>query len=368
MIVLFFSRVLSLFRRVKERIVTALLIFFHRMDFVSRRKHKPIRTFTFVTDSEARPHRLIVICVAVLFVVAFSVGAVSIIRFYSDYSQSKRISAELRADYYSYSEFSEQSTIPSTTPSTTASATHHITEAVQNTPEPIKPESQPTVTPALCLSPVNYPDNYYANVRSRFQKIKRENADIIGWLTIKDLLDEAVVQRDNDYYLRRDYKGYHNSNGAIFLDEHCNLMTRPYTLILYGHNMKTGAMFGTLRNFENITYYKNNPFITFDTAYEDGRFVIVGVASVSTVEGDSQYVDLSALNSLVISQRSNTLKTLMRQSVFRPSINVQTSDQLLLLVTCNGKATDRRIVFARRIRSDETEDELMKLAKRAEKW
>lgn len=59
-------------------------------------------------------------------------------------------------------------------------------------------------------------------------------------------------------------------NGAIFLDESCDLSTRPYTLMLYGHNMKSGAMFGNLRNYENLTYYKNNPFIKFDTAYEDG--------------------------------------------------------------------------------------------------
>ena len=31
------------------------------------------------------------------------------------------------------------------------------------------------------------------------------------------MLDEAVVQRDNSYYLNRDYRGYHNANGAIFL-------------------------------------------------------------------------------------------------------------------------------------------------------
>lgn len=57
-----------------------------------------------------------------------------------------------------------------------------------------------------------------------------------------------MVQRDNTYYLNRDYLGYHNDNGAIFLDMGCDLTGNPKALILYGHNMKTGAMFGNLRN------------------------------------------------------------------------------------------------------------------------
>ena len=277
------------------------------------------------------------------------------------------ISNKLRDEYYSYETLSEESPTPSPTVEI-AVETHHVDDSAMNTPALTESVSQPTATPALRLSPVKYPNNYYANVRSRFQKLRRQNADIVGWITIEDLLDEAVVQRDNEYYLRRDYRGYHNSNGAIFLEEHCNLKTRPYTLILYGHNMKTGAMFGGLRNYENIVYYKNNPFITFDTAYEDGRYVIVGVARVSTVASDWDYVDFSALNSLVISQRSSALQKLMSRSIFNTPIEVQVSDQLLLLITCTEKDADRRVVIARRIREDETEEKLMKLVRRATEW
>lgn len=82
----------------------------------------------------------------------------------------------------------------------------------------------------------------------RFAKLKQQNQDIVAWLTIPEQLDIAVVQRDNTYYLNRDYLGYHNDNGAIFLDMGCDLTGNPKALILYGHNMKTGAMFGNLRN------------------------------------------------------------------------------------------------------------------------
>ena len=181
------------------------------------------------------------------------------------------------------------------------------------------------------------------------------------------MIDEAVVQRDNEYYLDRDYRGYHNVNGAIFLDETCDLDTRPYTLLLYGHNMKTGAMFGSLRNYENLTFYRNNPFITFDTAYEDGRYVIFAVATVSTTSGSWLYVDFTRLSSPVIADRTNAISALLSRSIYRTQVDVAADDQLLLLVTCVDDDMERRVVAARRIREDEDEATLEKLIRRTTK-
>ncbi len=69
------------------------------------------------------------------------------------------------------------------------------------------------------------------------------------------LLDEPVMQRDETYYMDHDLLGKPNVNGALFLDSGISLKTRPYSLVIYGHNMKTGAMFGCLRNYENLAFY-----------------------------------------------------------------------------------------------------------------
>lgn len=198
-------------------------------------------------------------------------------------------------------------------------------------------------------------------------KIRRQNDDIIGWLTIKDLLDEAVVQRDNQYYLDRDYRGYHNKNGAIFLEESTTLRTRPYTLMLYGHNMKTGATFGGLRNYENLTYYRNNPFVTFDTLYEDGRYVIFAVCTISTNPRNWRYVNFAHLNSSYVELRQQAIDSLFRFSDYSRQIDVQPDDQILLLITCVGEETDRRIIAARRLRDDETEEGLLRIVQRTRK-
>ena len=199
---------------------------------------------------------------------------------------------------------------------------------------------------------------------SRFQKLRRQNEDIIGWLTINDQVDEPVVQRNNTYYLDRDYKGYHNKNGAIFLDEVIDLRTRPYTLMLYGHNMKSGLMFGCLRNYENTTFYRKIPFISFDTAYEEGRYVIFAVGTISTDAKNWRFVNFAHLMATTVSLRTQAIASLNRFSVYNGQIDVRPEDQLLLLITCVDDKDDRRVVAARRIREGESEDELLALVKR----
>lgn len=183
-------------------------------------------------------------------------------------------------------------------------------------------------------------------------------------MTIDGLLDEAVVQRDNEYYLDRDFRGYHNVNGALFLEQTCDLSMRPYTYLIYGHNMKSGLMFGSLRNYEDITFYRNNPFITFDTIYENGRYVIFAVATISIDSTHWRFVNLTKLHSTIISYRQKEITNLIWRSKYNCKIDVQPQDQLLLLITCVDDETDRRVIAARRIREDETEEELQRLVKK----
>ncbi len=188
---------------------------------------------------------------------------------------------------------------------------------------------------------------------SRFAKLKQQNQDIVAWLTIPDQLDIAVVQRDNSYYLNRDYQGYHNINGAIFLDMHCDLTKDPKALILYGHNMKTGAMFGNLRKYEEYSYFRTHPTVTCDTQYEEGKFLVFAVLRVSTVCGSIRFVNYPMYNQMTQEQREETLAALLQLNAFTSPVEVSTEDQLLILSTCTGDEHERLLVCARRMRDGE---------------
>ena len=277
-------------------------------------------------------------------------GAVKLTGYGMDMLSARKTSQELRDVYYN--EASPTPEIAETTPSPVPIAT----------PGPTIPASPaPTQTPAARLPSASYPDNPKLQISSRFKALQKESKYIVGWLTVNHLLDEPVVQKDNEYFLTRDAKGKENVNGALFLDAAVSLKTRPYTLVVYGHNMKSGAMFGNLRNFENSGYYHNNPFISFDTMYETGRYVVFAVGNVSTEAGVKNGVDFLALLSSNVQQRQTALNALVKASVFTNAVDVRPQDQLLLLVTCVDKDDERRVVAARRIRDGEDENELKTL-------
>ena len=283
-------------------------------------------------------------------------GAVKLIGYGADMLSARQTSQALRDVYYH--EESPAPEIAEMTPS----------PAPIVTPGPTVPASPvPTQTPAVRLPSVSYPDNPKLQISSRFKALQKGSKYIVGWLTVSSLLDEPVVQKDNEYFLTRDAKGKDNVNGALFLDGAISLKTRPYTLIIYGHNMKSGAMFGNLRNFENSGFYHSNPFISFDTMYETGRYVVFAVGNISTEAGVNNGVDFLALMSANIRQRQTAIDALLKTSLYSNSIDVKADDQLLLLVTCVEKDDERRVVAARRIRDGEDEDTLKKLAQYSRK-
>lgn len=201
------------------------------------------------------------------------------------------------------------------------------------------------------LPEVEYENNY--QVVPHVQDLKRKSEYVIGWLKMDDL-EEPVVQKDNSFFLTHDAMGKKNANGAIFLDESTLLLTRPYTLLLYGHNMKSGNMFGNLRKYKDFSYCFSHRVVQLDTLFEEGRYVIFAAETVSVTPGKRKYLDLGALQSREREIRVQALSALMNYSDFSSLVDVDEEDQLLLLITCVGDDDERLVVAARRIREGES--------------
>ena len=278
-------------------------------------------------------------------------GLIKLIGYGRDWIAARNTSRELQAVYYDTPTDAPVLFTAEPTVAPTPDATLTETTTPAKTPAP-------TISPVPRLEAMAYPNNPTLTISSRFKALRRESKYIVGWLNMGKLLDEPVMQRDDTFYLTHDAAGKDNVNGAIFLEASIGIKNRPYTYILYGHNMRTGAMFGSLRNYENRNFYHTNPFITFDTMYEDGRYVIFAVGSISTEEYGRHYVDFHDLKSADREKRQSAIDALISASVFTCPIDVQVDDQILLLVTCTEKDQDRRVVAARRVRDGEDEAEL----------
>lgn len=94
------------------------------------------------------------------------------------------------------------------------------------------------------------PEQYVCPVD--FEALWAINTDIYAWLDIPGTeISYPILQsaEADDYYLRRNMERKSDSNGVIYTEGSYNGtdFTDPLT-ILYGHNMDSGKMFGTLQS------------------------------------------------------------------------------------------------------------------------
>ena len=164
-------------------------------------------------------------------------------------------------------------------------------------------------------------------VNNLFRKLRKQSKYIVGWISMNGV-DEPVVKKDNTYFLDHDAMGKKNSNGAIFLDERVSLLTRPYTLLLYGHNMKSGAMFGDLRKYKDYAYCARHRVFTFDTMYEEGKYAVFSVAVIGTEPGTTRYIDFNCLTSDDRELRKKELQKLGSDIQFFPYTKEQSSSKI----------------------------------------
>ena len=274
-------------------------------------------------------------------------GIAGLTRYVSDLSASRQTSAELREIYAQPAD--------NPVPAVPKVSVPAVTEAPADIPEPA--ETPAPEAASVLLPEVPYPQNPGKNISERFRSLRKKSKYIVGWLRM-DSVDEPVALKDNTYFLNHDAEGKKNANGAIFMDSGIRLETRPYTVILYGHNMKSGNMFGRLHKYKDSSYLRKNQIITFDTMYEDGRFAVFAAAEINTVPGTSAYFDIWSLDTPSPENRAEALRKLEIRSFNGISLDVQPDDQILLLVTCVGDDDYRLVVAARRLRDGETESNL----------
>ena len=246
----------------------------------------------------------------------------------------------------------------SPTPAATPTATGSPTPAPTPTPEaqvvdePLPTPNENTIVLSLPTEPPP---------QESFAELLRYNPDTVGYLTIGEIVDLPVVQRENDneYYLTHAYSEEEAREGALFLDGANRLSDE--NLIIYGHNMRNGTMFGELSSFGKREFLLKNALVRFDTLYENALYVPFAMFEASMDENDGHYFDV---RQIVFDETSFELFVLKlrSRSVFDVPVEVEYGDQLLTLVTCSYNDDDGRYIVAlRKLREGETEEEIRAL-------
>lgn len=172
--------------------------------------------------------------------------------------------------------------------------------------------------------------------------LKGVNKEIIGWIQIPlTRVDYPVVKTsDNDRYLTTDFEGNESIYGCLFMDYRNDGRWTSLISTVYGHNMKNGAMFGSLKKYNSYDYYKEHPIIKVHTFYGLREYEVI--SSYICTPDDKVYTFMS-INST--DDYKDYLKHVKEKASYQTEKNYDINKRSLVLSTCYGK-NDRYVVVA----------------------
>ena len=270
-------------------------------------------------------------------------------------------------------EATDRSPMVENTPETTPSPVidmFALENILEITPRP-RPAPQPTPVPTPEPTPLpDWSKRTYARAYTAKDKIELSedeilpelkeiyalNDDLIGWLVIPGtIVDYPVVQNeDNEYYLHRDFYGAENSNGQIILDVKCDPYTPSYNLIVSGHHMNNGSMFGSLTKYSEERYWDERKFVEFDTLVERKQYVIFAAFYSADYDEDEEGFRYNADIRYKI-DADQWLEEIRENQIYDTGIDAEFGDEFLTLTTCcrTYRRNGRFVLVCRKIREGE---------------
>lgn len=189
-----------------------------------------------------------------------------------------------------------------------------------------------------------------------FETLLQINEDLKGWISIPGtVLSLPVVQgKDNDWYLTHDFYGKQDRHGTIFADCEADLTAGTPNIVLYGHHMRDGSMFGILKGYREAAFCREHPSFFLYLSGEDREYEVYAVVRNDIFVGNKapfQYYDYKKIDDEETFEEYCTI--LAENAIYDTGVKVQAGDELVTLCTCDyGSADQRLLVVGRRKRQE----------------
>lgn len=196
-------------------------------------------------------------------------------------------------------------------------------------------------------------------VENPYQDIFLQNDDMVAWIQIPDTkIDYPVMwtPEDENYYLYRAFDGSEDKNGSLILDTDSSLSPLTTNLIIHGHNMKSGAMFGDLTDYEDASYCKEHKYISLYTEECERRYEVLAVFRSQVYRKSDQvfkfYKFFQADTAEEFDDFYQNIKVL---SLYDTGVTAEFGDHFLTLSTCVYHVENGRfVVVAKEIENGDT--------------
>ncbi|MDR1496211.1 MAG: class B sortase, partial [Clostridiales Family XIII bacterium] len=189
----------------------------------------------------------------------------------------------------------------------------------------------------------------YAKRRAHYLDLLARNYDLVGWLKIFDTnVDYPVMQTvdERDYYLHRDFNEEYSAAGVLFASDISDISKPSDVVIVFGHMMKSGSMFGGLKKYTDEDYLREHRIVRFDTLEEERYYEIflVFIESVNTDEpSEFRYYDASDFADEA--EFDEFMSQAHEKEMFDTGVTAAYGDEILALSTCEYTRKDGRLVL-----------------------
>ena len=192
------------------------------------------------------------------------------------------------------------------------------------------------------------------DILEEYQTLYNNNKSLIGWVRIDDtLIDYPVMQsQSNEYYLNHNFNQQKDNNGSIFIDSACSIWPRSQNIIMYGHNMKSGKMFGDLKKFKQEQFAKEHPYIFFDTLYNKGKYQVMYVfGDVVYDEAEVAFKYYQFIDANSEEEWDSAMHDMSEKSLYDTGVTATYGEDIITLSTCDyEKDAERFVVVAKRVK------------------
>jgi len=202
---------------------------------------------------------------------------------------------------------------------------------------------------------------------SEYEPLLERNEYFVGWLKIDDTkIDYPVVQtmEDEEMYLYLDFDGSYNLNGTLIMDtdstvgmgtaeyEYRDGVAPSTNLIIHGHTMKSGAMFGHLKYYDDEDYGLEHNIIEFDTLYEHREYELI---SAFYTQVYYPYEDVfkyyKFFNAETEEEFDYWYDNITSKALYDTGVTAEFGDEFITLSCCSYQVEDGRfVVIGKRIK------------------
>lgn len=199
--------------------------------------------------------------------------------------------------------------------------------------------------------PEDVPVSEGDDVLSKYKELYLQNEDMVGWISIAGTtINYPVMQSKNNpnFYLKHNFEKEYSDLGVPYIQENCDIPTSD-NLVIYGHHIKGGKMFGALENYKDKGFYEEYKTIQFDTLSEQAEYEIVAVFKTVaySAEGYRYYDFVNAENEEAFDGYIAKCKEL---ALYDTGVSAKYGDKLITLSTCEySEQNGRLVVVAKKV-------------------